>query len=166
MVLLGLLTASLVGCGNSTRSPVSSTPAADPDTPAGLRAAAVSWADAFLTGTSASIYKMEGADCRTNMYANSAAATAYLRGLRAEIERYLGEPPAAVKVTGVQIHNFTVSRGEAAVQYDLPAAKVGNDNWVAYDYADGRWKVSNCHAPIGGQSSSSSGSSSASASTP
>jgi hypothetical protein len=163
MVLLGLLTAFLSGCGNSTPSSVSSASAPADDTPAGLRAAAISWADAFLTGTAADIYKMQGAECRTSSNPNSSTATAYLRGLRVEMERHLAEPLASINVTGVQVRNFTVSSGEAEVQYDLPAAKVGNDNWVAYDYEAGQWKVSNCHAPIGGESSSSSASASASA---
>ena len=45
---------------------------------------------------------------------------------------------------------------EAQVIYDLPHEKVGNDNWVEFTLHGGQWKVSNCHAPILGHSSSSS----------
>ena len=156
VVLLGFLAACLCGCGNSTHSRSSLTSAAADDTPAGLQAAAISWAEEFLTGTAANIYNMQGAECRSSTNPNSPAATAYLRGVRAEMERYLSQPLASIKVTGVQLRNFTAASGEAEDQYDLSAAKVGNDNWVAYDYEEGQWKVSNCHAPIGGESSSTS----------
>ena len=47
------------------------------------------------------------------------------------------------------------THGEAQVRYDLPAAKVGNDNWVEFTRHGGRWKVSNCQHAIGGASSTS-----------
>jgi hypothetical protein len=55
------------------------------------------------------------------------------------------------------VRNVTDTSGEAEVQYDLPASAVGNDNWVTFERHNGHWKVSDCHAPIGGSSSSSSG---------
>lgn len=156
MVLCSLVTVFLSGCGNSTSSSFSATSAPADDRPAGLQSAAISWAHAFLTGSAVDIYKMEGTECRTNTNPNSSAATSYLRGMRVQMERYLGEPLASIKVTGVQVRNFSATSGEAEVQFDLPANKIGNDNWVTYGYEDGQWKVSNCHAPIGSESSSSS----------
>ena len=75
--------------------------------------------------------------------------------MRLEMARFTGEPLSTIRVAGVQTRNVTATRGEAVVQYDLPVAKTGNDNWVTYDYEDGQWKVANCHAPIGGEQSSS-----------
>jgi hypothetical protein len=78
--------------------------------------------------------------------------------------KYLGRPLDKIKINGVALRNVTSSSGDALVEYDLPAKVVGNDNWVNYAIHDGRWKVSDCHAPIGG--SSSSGSSTVTTSTP
>jgi hypothetical protein len=76
----------------------------------------------------------------------------------------LGRPLDRIKIIGVAVRNVTRSSGDALVEYDLPANVEGNDNWVSYAIHDGRWKVSDCHAPIGG--SSSSASSSATTTTP
>jgi hypothetical protein len=149
----------LSACASSTRT------ASGNDTPAGLQSAATSWAHAFLTGTAADISSLESAECRSSTNLDSSTVAAYLKAERAGMARYFGEPLSSIKVTSVEVRNFAPSSGEAEVQYDLPAAKVGNDNWVTYEYQGGRWKVSDCHAPIGGESSSS-GSSSASVTAP
>jgi hypothetical protein len=60
---------------------------------------------------------------------------------------------------------MTANRGEAQVIYDLPQERVGNDNWVQFTLHRGQWKVSNCHAPILGDSSSSNGPASPTSST-
>ena len=52
------------------------------------------------------------------------------------------------------MRNATATYGEAEVDYELPASVVGNDNWVTYQYQDGQWNETNCHAPIGGESES------------
>lgn len=75
------------------------------------------------------------------------------------MRRRLGRPLDAIGVRGVRVRNVTATTGEAEVQYDLPRSVVGNDNWVEFRLENGRWKVSNCHAPIGGESSSSTASS-------
>ena len=80
----------------------------------------------------------------------------YLRAMRVEMERYTRVPLASIRAIGVQVRNVTATTGDAEVQYNLPASRAGNDNWVTYGYQDGQWKVTNCHAPIGGESSSSS----------
>ena len=55
---------------------------------------------------------------------------------------------------------MTATTGDAEVLYALPAAVVGNDNWVSYGYQHGKWKVTDCHYPIGGESVSASASAS------
>ena len=70
----------------------------------------------------------------------------------------LGRPLDEIEIKSVAIRNVTSTSGDALVEYDLAAQVVGNDNWVSYAIHDGRWKVSDCHAPIGGNSSSVSGS--------
>jgi hypothetical protein len=103
---------------------------------------------------------MEGASCLSTPTVAPAVLEAYLKGERAEMEHYLGVPLASIRIKAVQVQDVTATTGDAEVQYALPASVVGNDNWVAYGYQDGQWKVTNCHAPIGGESKS------ASASTP
>ena len=70
----------------------------------------------------------------------------------------LSRPLDKIEIKSVAIRNVTSTSGDALVEYDLAAQVVGNDNWVSYAIDDGRWKVSDCHAPIGGNSSSVSGS--------
>jgi hypothetical protein len=81
------------------------------------------------------------------------------------MRRQLGKPLNQIHVRDVQLRNVTGSRGEAQVIYDLPQQKVGNDNWVEFTLHSGHWKVSNCDAPILGNSSSGSGSASAAGSS-
>jgi hypothetical protein len=82
----------------------------------------------------------------------------YLRAMRAELQKYLGHRLSSIRITGIRTRDVAVSTGEAEVEYALPASVVGNDDWVTYGYEGGRWRVTNCHAPIGGESSSSSSS--------
>ena len=56
------------------------------------------------------------------------------------------------KIAGVSVRNVTAKTGEAEVRYDLPVAVTGNDDWVTYGLIDGKWKVQDCRAPIGGDS--------------
>lgn len=112
--------------------------------------------EGFLTGTVASIRSMEGAPCLSTPTVSPAVVEGYLKAQRVEMERYLGVPLASIRIKGVQVRDATATTGDAEVQYALPASVVGNDNWVSFGYEDGRWKVTNCHAPIGGESSSTS----------
>lgn len=124
----------------------------------GLRAAAVAWSHAFLTGTVADIRNMEGAPCRSGPTMSPTVVKAYLKGMRAELQHYLGTPLRSIRITRVRTRDVTATTGDAEVEYALPALVVGNDDWVSYGYQHGKWKVTNCHAPIGGESSSSSSS--------
>ena len=149
--LFGVLVSSLAACGGSSPSP-------SDDSPAGLQAAATTWARAFLTGTVADIQASEGVECRT--HPNPSVAAAYLAAERKVMARYAGQPLGTIKVLGVDTRNVTSTTGDAEVRYNLPAGRAGNDNWVSYKYESGSWKVANCHAPIGGESSRSSSASS------
>ena len=124
----------------------------------GLREAARAWSKAFLTGTVANIRSSEGAACLSTPTVTPTVEEAYLRAERAAMAHHLGVPLASVRVDGVQVRDVTATSGDAEVQYVLPASVVGNDNWVSYGYQDGKWKVTDCHAPIGGESSSASAS--------
>ena len=134
-------------CGTGASSPTAE------GTP-GLRAAARAWSRAFLTGTVANIHSMEGAACLSGPTIAPTVAEAYLRAERVAMERSLAVPLASIRIKGVRVRDVTTTTGEAEVRYALPAAVVGNDNWVTYGYQDGQWKVTDCHAPIGGESSS------------
>jgi hypothetical protein len=103
---------------------------------------------------------MEGPSCLSTHTFSPTEEKDDLRAQRAEMEHYLGVPLSSIRITGVQVRDVTSTSGDAEVDYALPASVVGNDNWVSYAYQDGQWKVANCQAPIGGQSSSPSASSS------
>lgn len=124
--------------------------------PRSLRAAALAWSNAFLTGTPDDILALDGPQCRpaTSSTINARAAAAELQQLRDQIQLRTGLAPDAIKIRGVLTRNVTANRGEAEVQYDLPQSVAGNDNWVTYEVHEGQWKVADCNAPIGGNSSS------------
>ena len=149
-VVLAVTLAVSAACGSSSASPTDATPA-------GLRATAIAWSKAFLTGTVTDIESLESTNCRTSPKPSVAAR--YLRGMRAGLEHYLGTPLGSIRIVRVQVRNVTATGGEAEVQYDLPEAKTGNDNWVGYTYQDGQWRVADCRAPIGGESAGASASS-------
>ena len=125
-----------------------------------MRATATAWAHAFLVGSVDDIKALEGPECAPQSGTTVAASVAslYLRGSRAVWQSHVGRPLDTIKIRGVLVRHVTSTTGEALVEYDLPATVVGNDNWVTYAVHDGRWKVADCHAPIGGSGSSSSGS--------
>jgi len=124
-----------------------------------LKATAVAWAHAFLVGSVDDIKALQGPECADHSGTTLPIRTVnqYLRGERVVMQKYVGRPLDEISVRGVVVRNVTSTTGEALVGYDLPAALVGNDNWVGYTVHGGRWKVSDCHAPIGGSSSSGSG---------
>jgi hypothetical protein len=76
----------------------------------------------------------------------------------------VGRPLDQVHITSVKTRKVTATRGEAEAVYDLPESATGNDNWLEYRYADGRWRVDDCNLTIGGSSSQASGGTTASAS--
>jgi hypothetical protein len=124
----------------------------------GLRAAAVAWAHAVFTGTVADIRSMEGSQCRSGPHYSPTVLNEYLKGMRSGLQHTLGTSLRLVRITGVRTRNVTATTGDAEVLYALPAEVVGNDNWVSYGYQRGKWKVTSCHYPIGGESVSSSAS--------
>ncbi len=149
---VGSLMVLCAACSTGASSHTSQGSPTDTGTP-GLRQAARVWSKAFLTGTVANIRSMEGASCLSTPTLAPTVVEGYLRALRAEMEHSLGVPLASIRIKGVQVRDVTATTGDAEVQYALPASVVGNDNWVSYGYQDGQWKVTDCHAPIGGESS-------------
>jgi hypothetical protein len=126
---------------------------------ASLEATARAWAHAFLTGSPGDIKALEGPECANNTGTTIPSSTveAYLHAERIAMKKHFGRALDEINVNRVVTRNMTDNRGEALVRYDLPADVVGNDNWVSYAIHDGRWKVADCRAPIGGSSSSASG---------
>jgi hypothetical protein len=97
---------------------------------------------------------MQGPECTSHAPKYSPEfLDSYLRAERVVLARHFGRPLDKVRVRGVRVRNVTSTTGEAEVVYDLPEAKVENSNWVLYRLHDGRLKVANCNAPIGGESS-------------
>lgn len=129
------------------------------DSSASLKATAVAWAHAFLVGSLDDIRALQGPECADNTGTTLPLQVVeqYLRGERSVMATSFGRPLDEITITGVTLRSVTNSSGDALVEYDLPANVVGNDNWVNYAIHDGRWKVSDCHAPIGGSSSSAGG---------
>jgi hypothetical protein len=163
-VAVALLT--LVGCTSSeiaalkkanasSTSTTSPTPLKTvPDTKAGLRTVAHAYAHAYLAGTFADILNAAGPYCASQVRGTTKQAEAGLKKFRAGIKRETGIAADAIKITGVTVRNYTRSSAGAEVQYDLPVAEAGNDNWISYKYAHGRWEVADCsRLPIGGVSS-------------
>ena len=161
-----LVTVALSACSGSTSNPrasfeTSTSAAADSAPTEALRAAALAWVHAFLTGTVPDIYDLQGPDCRTEVKSTPskiAAATKELQRLRDGIARRTNFDGAEIesRISGVAVRNVSASRGEAEVRYQLPVVATGNDNWVTYELVEGKWKVQDCRAPFGGSSESSS----------
>src|SRR5579872_2364232 len=149
---VGSVTVLCAACNTGTSSHPSLGSPTDKGVP-GLRNAARAWSKAFLTGSIAEIRGMEGAACVSAPTAAPRAQEADVRAMRAETERSLAVPLASIRIKGVLVRRVTATSGDAEVRYELPASVVGNDDWVAYGYQDGQWKVTDCHAPIGGESS-------------
>jgi hypothetical protein len=153
------------GCGSNDGAASASLARPLPLPPAGtstadLRATATAWAHAFLVGSGDDIKALEGPECTPDSGTTFAASVVsmYLRGSRAVMQSHVGRPLDKINIRDVLVRKVTSTTGEALVEYDLPASVVGNDNWVTYAVHAGRWKVADCHAPIGGSSSSFGGS--------
>jgi hypothetical protein len=136
-------------------------PPATPESMSKLRAAAVAWAKAFLSGSARQFRSLQGPECvsTTRTTLPLPAVAAYLHGLRVLMSKQVGTPVGRIEIRDVELRNVTANRGEAQVVYDLPISKAGNDNWVEFTVHRGRWMVSDCKAPIFGHSSSANASS-------
>jgi hypothetical protein len=166
-----VLSLALLGaCGRSkseTPAPIASSTTTTPasnnsNTDESVKAAALAYARAYLSGSATDLYNMQGPECRSDMKLstdNKAAADDLLREMRQDLEQQLGMPARAIeaKILGVVPRNVTATTADAEVRYGLPESVTGNDNWVTYERINGSWKVQNCHAPIGGSGGSSSG---------
>jgi hypothetical protein len=136
IVVLGVMA---TGCGSGHQSTASApnTAALPPagNTVANLRATAVAWAHAFLVGSFEDIRALQGPECADPAGTTLPIATVnqYLQRERAVMASEFGRPLDQIKITGVAMRN---------------------DDWVGYAIHGGRWKVSDCRAPIGGSSTS------------
>jgi hypothetical protein len=163
IVAVGVVGVLAYGCssGHGSTAVPTSTVALPPagNSTASLVATARAWANAFLVGSLGDIKALQGPECadRSGTTFATRTVTLYLQSERAVMQKYFGRSLDKIKIGRIVVRNVTSTSGEALVEYDLPAAVVGNDNWVSYTIHDGRWKVSDCHAPIGGSSSSNSG---------
>ncbi len=117
-----------------------------------LKATAIANAKAWLTGTADDIKRYQGPECASTKQTDPSPAeeAAALKKLRAPWAQRMGRPLKTIKVQGAQVRNVTATSGEAEVEYDLPAAVVGNYNWVTFKRRGGRWKVSDCRLPFSG----------------
>jgi hypothetical protein len=115
-----------------------------------LKATAAANAKAWLTGNPNDIKKFQGPECASEesspVWPQDTPAFSTFRTLLNQ----LGRSPKTVKIRGVRVRNLTAMSGEAEVEYNLPAAVVGNSNWVTFKKHNGQWKVADCHLPIGG----------------
>jgi hypothetical protein len=151
LALLGVMVSRALASGSPPDSPTDKGVV-------GLRGAAVAWAHAVFTGTVADIKGLEGSQCRSGPRYSPTILNDYLKGMRLELQHALGTPLRSIRITGVRTRNVTATTGDAEVLYALRPAVVGNDNWVSYGYQHGKWKVTSCRYPIGGESVSSSAS--------
>jgi hypothetical protein len=115
-----------------------------------LKATAAANAKAWLTGTPEDIKRLQGPEC-----VSTESSPHWPRDLPAfstfrTVLNQVGRSPGTIKIVGVRVRNVTATSGEAEVEYNLPAAVVGNSNWVTFKRLDGRWKVADCRLPFNG----------------
>jgi hypothetical protein len=109
-------------------------------------------ARAWLTGTPNDIQKLQGPSCisKHQLAVSPDKAAAALRKIRVGMVHRFGRALDKITIRGVLVRNVTGTSGEAEVQYNLPGSVAGNYNWVGFELHNGRWKVADCHLPIGG----------------
>jgi hypothetical protein len=126
----------------------------------GLRAAATTYADAFLDGSYRDLVMVLDPTCASTgarvLGSDLAVGNTMLQQFRLTLKSQAGSHAADIKVQSVSVRYYTGRSGEAKAQYALPPAIVGNDNWNRYAYNGGRWHIAGCdlRLPIGGQSTS------------
>lgn len=126
----------------------------------GIRAAAMAYANAFLTGSYADVERVLDPSCiPTGVTASDdqiASASAELERLRQGLTARAGIDPAAITIRGVAVRYLTGDAGQAEVRYSVPIEVAGNDNWISYSFDRGHWHVAGCQIrwPIGGRSAS------------
>ena len=152
-----LRTSSTTGASSITATRVSQ--AVYEPTQAGLRAAAIDYANAFLKGAYRDLIAVLDPGCvpkgQAELTARIALGDTAFRNLRVSLKQHTGIDPASLAITVVDIRDFTPTTGEAETQYGLPVSVEGNSNWNSYAFSGGRWHIDGCpmQFPIGGQSS-------------
>jgi hypothetical protein len=131
----------------------------------GLRAAAITYANAFLTGSYRDLIKVLDPTCVPKgaaLNTRIGLGNAEFRHFRQLVKQHTGIDAAKIQIRTVDVSNYQGKTGEAQAQYGLPVAVEGNDNWNSYAYSGGRWHVAGCDMkfPMGGQGSGKSASTS------
>jgi hypothetical protein len=155
-------TSSMTGSATSTSAIVARTAAQAMREPteAGLRAAAITYANAFLTGTYRDVIAVLDPSCvpknGTALSSRLALGDAELHRFQLLVEQRIGLDAAKIEIRTVDLRNYQGRAGEAQAQYGLPASVEGNDNWNSYAYSGNQWHIAGCDLkfPIGGQSTS------------
>lgn len=157
VVLLGVAAVAVVTLvrGRGDDGPAGPQPVvpADATTPAG---ASMAYADAFLHGPASAYFASWSSGCQRPTTAELAAEPDPLAELRRGAERMAGRSVADIHVAGAMVRELTATTAMASAVYDLPASKVGNDNWIPLRREHGRWRIVDCtKLPIGGSGTSS-----------
>ena len=156
------------GCGASSLKTSSTTAAASSvaitisesvhePTQAGLKAAAIEYAYAFLKGSYRELIAVLDPACvptgQAELSARIALGDRELRRFQGLVKQHTGIEPAKLAITVVDIRNFTATAGEAEAHDGLPVSVEGNDNWNSYAFSGGRWHIDGCSMkfPMGGQ---------------
>ena len=119
-----------------------------------LRAAVLTTAKAWLTGTLGDVLEAQHGGCgfpevRAADVDDSSWAAPAWRRLRVALQHRMGVSFASIKIRGVLVRNLSATGGEAEVQYDLPPSVAGDDNWMRYRFDGVRWVPIHCGPPIG-----------------
>ncbi len=126
-------------------------------TQAGLRTAAIEYANSFLKGSYGDLIAVLDPECvpkgQAELSTRIALGDTELRRFRVLVKQHTGIDPAKLAITVVDIRNFTPTTGEAEAHYGLPISVEGNDNWNSYAFSGGRWHIDGCPMkfPMGGQ---------------
>ena len=129
-------------------------------TEAGLRAAAIAYATAFLTGTARDLIAIGDPRCvpmhGPAFAAGLARANGDLRRFRFDVRQHTGTDARHIQIQSVDVRHYHTTAGQAETQYGLPIAIEGNDNWNSFTYSAGQWHLAGCNVnlPMGGQSPS------------
>ena len=130
-----LAVALIWGCGSNGGSP---------QTEAGLKQAARDATEALFAGELRKAYESFSQECReaTSFSEFSSSVTI----ARAFMEAFTGLKLKDFKVTGVQVRNFSGTRGEVLVEVEAPGDEegFGDDEWVAWVIENGKWVQADC----------------------
>lgn len=126
-------------------------------TPADLKAAARSYAAAYIGGDAAGFKNAFSTHCDLQQH-SAQDVQRFLRQLRGDSGG--AQRLAAIRVVGAEVRNVSRSKGTARALFEGPPRDTGNDNWLHYVVEDGEWRLRDCKnlpIPVGGSTVSVSG---------